>query len=86
MARTRVVGTRSIVTSRHKQLKESINNLQLLAVLTDADNCEEESDALTFAKLVVAAKQQMLLSGGGWYGIKGAYKEPKSKDFFDLLL
>lgn len=88
MARTRVVGTRSTVTSCHKQLKESINNLQLLAVLllTDADDDEDESDALAFAQLVVAAKQQMLLSGGRQYGTRGAYKEPKSKDFFDLLL
>jgi hypothetical protein len=43
-------------------------------------------DALSFAQLVVAAKQQMQLSGGGRYGIRGAYTEPKSKDFFDLLL
>jgi hypothetical protein len=28
----------------------------------------------------------LLLSGGGRYGIRGAYTEPKSKDFFDLLL
>ena len=28
----------------------------------------------------------LLLSGGGWYGIRGAYNEPKSKDFLDLLL
>ena len=88
MARTRMVGKRSTATSRYKQLKESINNLQLLAVflLTDADDDEEESDALAFAQLVIALKQQTLVGGGGRYGVRGAYKEPKSKDFFDLLL
>ena len=61
---------------------------ELLAVLllTDADDDDDETDALAFAQLVLAMKKQSFLSGGGRYGMRGEYREPKSKDFFDLLM
>ena len=87
MARTRCIGVRT-GTSRYQQHKESLENLRLLAVLllTDADDDDEETDALAFAQLVLAMKKQSFFRGGGRYGMRGEYREPKSKDFFDLLM
>ena len=87
MAHTRHIGVQT-GTSRYQQQKKSLENLQLLAVLllTDADDDDDETDALAFAQLVLAMKKQSFLRGGGRYGMRGEYREPKSKDFFDLLM
>ena len=52
----------------------------LLLVLADAEMMKR--NLMPFLLL----SWLLLLSGGGWYGIRGAYNEPKSKDFLDLLL
>jgi len=88
MARTRDRQRRESATKRWKARKDSLHDLEALAVLmlADAEDDEELLVALTVAQIVADDMRMLRVIGGGRYGPRGFYDRQKSKDIFDLLL
>lgn len=75
-------------TQRWKRCRDSVANLEALAIimLADAEDDSEQFVALAVAQIAMEEARVSKLLKGGRYGCRGRYNQQKSHNFFELLL